>query len=183
MVPFRWKHPYGPITAREEKSIVWIKDMPEYVLKHTRRDVVKKLGRTWTRWGLGGGDGVWNALDIQETSDAAIVDALGRLGSVERAECGAVLLLRPRQVDGEDLSEVPSCSEEVVHPQTQSKIPVFDLSVLLAESDLETLRRTEAPHYQHAALFFRPDDASSIKAMLSLWKLKRFLTEVPQLNV
>jgi hypothetical protein len=183
MVPFRWKHPYGPITAREEKSIVWIKDMPEYVLKHMRRDVAKKLGRTSTRWGLGGGDGVWNALDIQESSDAAIVDALGRLGSVERAECGAVLLLRPREVDGEDLSEVPSCSEEVVHPQTQSKIPVFDLSVLLAESDLETLRRTEAPHYQHAALFFRPDDASSIKTMLSLWKLKRFLTEDPRFNV
>jgi len=176
MLPFRWKHPHGPITSREEKSIVWMEGMPEYVLKHMRRDVVKKLDRTRTKWHLDSGDGVWSALDIQEVSDAAIVDALGGLGAIERAECGAVLLLRPRKARDGDLNEV-------VHPQTQSKIPVFDLSVLLGESELESLRATQARHYQQAAVFFRPDDAWSIKAMLSLWKLKMFVAEDPTLKV
>lgn len=183
MVPFRWKHPHGPITSREEKSIVWMEGMPEYVLKHMRRNVAKELDATRERWHLGAGDGVWSVLDIQEFSDAAIVDALGRLGSIERAECGAVLVLRPGGANGGDPNEEGSCSEEVIHPQTQSKVPVFDLSALLGESDLETLRQTQAPHYQHAALFFRPEDASSIKTMVSLWKLKQFLLEDPKLKV
>ncbi|KAJ5119052.1 hypothetical protein N7476_011405 [Penicillium atrosanguineum] len=176
MVPYRWKHPHGPITAKEEKNMTWMKDMPEYVLMHMRRDVARKLDAAREKWGLGGEDGVWSALDVQEISDAGIVDALGRLGSIERAECGAVIL-HPR-------GEVESGSlDEVVHPQTQKKIPVFDLSKLLGESDLERLRQTEAAHYQQVALFFRPEDPSSIKAMLSLWKLKQFLVEDPALNM
>lgn len=174
MVPYRWKHPYGPITAKEEKNMVWMKDMPEYVLMHMRRDVARKLDKARERWALGGEDGVWRVLDAQEFSGAGLVDALGRLAPIERAECGAVILLHPGEVEG-DLNEV-------VHPQTQKKVPVFDLSKLLAKSDLETLRRTEAPHYQQAALFFRPEDPLSIRAMLSLWKLKQFLVEDPTIN-
>lgn len=176
MVPYRWKHPHGPITAREEKNMVWMKDMPEYVLMHMRRDVARKLDVARKKWGLGGEDGVWNALDVQEVSNAGIVDALAQLRSIKRAECGAVILLRPGEVESENLNKV-------MHPQTQKKIPVFDLSKLLAESDLETLRQTEAAHYRQVALFFRPEDPSSMKAMLSLWKLKQFLEEDSALDI
>ncbi|KAJ5668430.1 uncharacterized protein N7477_007000 [Penicillium maclennaniae] len=177
MVPYRWKHPHGPINAKEEKNMVWMKDMPEYVLMHMRRDVARKLEAVRQKWGLGGEDGVWSALDVQESSDAGMVDALARLRPIERAECGAMIILqRSGAVENGNVNEV-------VHPQTQKKIPVFDLSKLLAESDLDALRQTGAAHYQQGALFFRPEDPSSIKAMLSLWKLKLFLEEDPALDL
>lgn len=185
LLPFRWKHPQGPITAREERTLVWTEDMPEYVLRHMRRHVVRKLERARKihRY-LGAAKGVWGVLDLHEYTDAALVEALGRLEPVEREECGAVIFLGPLQDAGEtgDVSfEGGSFSEDVTHPRTRSKIPVFDLSVLLSEADLENLRGTRAPHFKNTALLFIPDDRVSIETMLSLWKLKRFLAEDPKL--
>lgn len=171
LLPFRWKHPYGPITAREEKSMVWRENMPEYVLRHMQMDVARKLERTCKRHSrIGAANGVWNVLEMQEYSDAALEDALRRLGLVGRAECGAVLLLGP-------FPEGTSFSETVMLPQAQSTIPVFDISSLLSEPGLQMLRGTAAPQFQHTALLFRPDDRMSIETMLSLWKLKQFLAE------
>lgn len=146
--------------------------MAEYVLQQRRSDVVKKLERArrrYTRLDIPGG--AWSVLDIQESSNDALVDALKRLGSFERMASGAVLLLAPLS-NGE-------CPEAVFNPSTQSQVPVFDLSTLLSGSDLAKLRDTEAPHFHNAALFLRPDDRIGVEAILALWKLQRFMTETP----
>lgn len=150
--------------------------MPEFVLRHMQMDVVRKLERTCQRYKrLGAANGVWNVVEMQGHSDAALVDALGRLQAVDRAECGAVLLLGP-------FSEGIPSAEAATLPQTQSKVPCFDMSVLLSESDMQTLRETAAPHFQNTALFFRPNSQLSVDVMLSLWKLKCFLAEDPRLS-
>ncbi|KAJ5377332.1 uncharacterized protein N7496_004741 [Penicillium cataractarum] len=173
LLPFRWKHPLGPITSRVEKLLLWRPDMAEYVLQQRRSDVVKKLERTrrrYTRLDIPGG--AWSVLDIQESSNNGLVEALERLGSFDRMASGAVLLLAP-------LSNGESCPEAVFNPSTQSQVPVFDLSTLLSASDLAKLRDTEAPHFHNVALFLRPDDRIGVEAILALWKLQRFMTETP----
>lgn len=173
ILPFRWKHPLGPITSRAEKSLLWRPDMADYVLQLRRSDVVKKLERAQRRYArLDIPGGVWSVLDIQELSISALEDALKGLGPFDRMTSGAVLLLAT-------LSDGKLCPETVFNPSTQSQVPVFDLSTLLSESDLARLRDMEAPHFQNSALFFIPDDRLGVEAVLSLWKLQRFMAEMP----
>jgi hypothetical protein len=173
LLPFRWKHPLGPITSRVEKQLFWRPDMVEYVLQQRRTDVVKKLEkarRRYTRLDIPGG--VWSVLDIHESTTAALVDALERLGPFDRMASGAVYLLVPSS-NGEPWPET------VFNSSTQSQVPVFDLTTLLSASDLSKLRETEAPHFHNVALFFRPDDRVGVETMLALWKLQRFMAEIP----
>lgn len=173
LLPFRWKHPLGPITSRVEKNILWRPDMAEYVLQQRRSDVVKNLEKArWRYARLDIPGGVWSVLDIQEFSNAGLMDALERLGSFDRMASGAVLLLAPSSNGG-------SWPETVFNPSTQSEVPVFDLRTLLSESDLAKLRDAEAPHFNNAALFFRPDNHLGVETILALWKLQRFMTETP----
>jgi len=58
-------------------------------------------------------------------------------------------------------------------PQRGSKVPVFDLSVLLTVSEREELRKHH-PRFREAALFFLPSGTITTGAMLALWKLKGF---------
>ena len=67
--------------------------------------------------------------------------------------------------------------DSVALTQTGSKVPVFDLSVLLSESDIKKLRESHG-QFQHTALFFRPEEQLGIDAMISLWKIKRLLDGV-----
>jgi hypothetical protein len=173
LLPFRWKHPLGPITSRVEKNILWRPDMAEYVLQQRRSDVVKKLEKArWRYARLDIPGGVWSVLDIQESSNAALADALERLGSFDRMASGAAFLLAPSGNGG-------PWPETVFNPSTQSEVPVFDLTTLLSESDLAKLRDADAPHFHNAALFFRPDDRLGVETILALWKLQRFMTETP----
>lgn len=147
--------------------------MADYVLQLRRSDVVKKLERAQRRYArLDIPGGVWSVLDIQELSISALEDALKGLGPFDRMTSGAVLLLAT-------LSDGKLCPETVFNPSTQSQVPVFDLSTLLSESDLARLRDMEAPHFQNSALFFIPDDRLGVEAVLSLWKLQRFMAEMP----
>ncbi|KAF3390229.1 hypothetical protein F1880_009272 [Penicillium rolfsii] len=173
ILPFRWKHPLGPITTRVEKNVLWRPDMADYVLQQRRSDVVKKLEKArWRYARLDIPGGVWSVLDIQGYSNAALVDALKSIGASDRMASGAVLLLAPSSHGG-------SWPETVFNPSTQSELPVFDLTTLLSESDLAKLRDAEAPHFHNAALFFRPDNYLGVETILALWKLQRFMTEVP----
>ncbi|KAJ5769354.1 hypothetical protein N7520_003913 [Penicillium odoratum] len=173
MVPFRWKHPQGPITAREEKQMAWRIDMPDFILRLARRDVVKRLVAASQQSNhLGAANGVWRAIEMQGYSDLALSEAVAQMEPIDRIEYGAVLLLgRSPEVDGNENGTVFPGS--VALPQTQN-VPVFDLSRLLSDSDLTTLREA-APHFQRSALFFRPNNKAVNGLLLSLWNLKFFL--------
>ncbi|CAG7951560.1 unnamed protein product [Penicillium nalgiovense] len=179
LLPFRWKHPQGPVTAHEEKKIVWSEDMPELTLRSMRGFVVKKLGAVLEKYKrVGTSNGVWRALDLPEYSDAALQDAVESLERFDRMECGGVLLLGSRNSAAAGYTTPSSVSlDSVALPQTGAKVPVFDLSVLFSESDINKLRESHA-QFQHTALFFRPEDKLGIDAMISLWKTKRLLQGV-----
>ena len=186
LLPFRWKHPQGPITMREEKQLVWMDDMPQYLFQRMRNDVSKKLESACHKFKhIGAANGVWSTLDMKDQSDLALSDALQRLNPVDRMECGAVLYLGHLKSDGqaEDLAAAgSSLSETALLPLKQVRVPVFDLSLLLSETDLTRLRAAAALHFQHSALYFRPDDSTGMELMLSLWKLQRFLAEDAELE-
>ncbi|KAJ5902726.1 hypothetical protein N7495_003254 [Penicillium taxi] len=194
LIPFRWKHPQGPITAREEKEMVWIEDMPEYLLQKMRNDLVKKLkqacqptydpsartdridfdnklAEAWKKsHEPGSWNGVWTILEAQRNPGVMPAKFLKDMRSIDDMACGAVLLLGRSQ---------PSSitDETITHPQTQTQVPVFDLSAMLGEADLTRLRETEPLHFENESLFFRPVDPVGHEAMLVLWKLQRFLTK------
>ncbi|CAI7564653.1 unnamed protein product [Penicillium palitans] len=179
LLPFRWKHPQGPVTAHEEKRIVWSEDTPEFMLRRMRDVVVKKLGAVLEKYKrVGTSNGVWRALDLPEYSDAALKEALGSLERFDRMECGGVLLLGSKNsATAGHTSQSSGSLDSVALAQTGSKVPVFDLSVLFSESDMNKLRESHG-QLQHTALFFRPEEQLGIDAMMSLWKIKRLLEGV-----
>lgn len=176
LLPFRWKHPQGPITLREEKLLVWREDMPEYVHRLIQADVAKRLERTCLKFPrVEPPNKVWNALEMQEYSDAGLEDALRRLPPVDRPECGAVVLFG--SFPGGTI-----LSNTVTLPRSQSTIPIFDMSALLSESDLHKLFEAVPSQFHNAVLLFRPDTPMGVDTMLALWRLKRFLEKEPALK-
>ncbi|KAJ5210448.1 hypothetical protein N7491_010254 [Penicillium cf. griseofulvum] len=176
LLPFRWKHPQGPVTAHEEKRIIWSENTPEIMLRGMRDVVVKNLGAVLDKYKrVGTSNGVWRALDLPEYSGAALKEALGSLERFDHMEYGGVLLLGPKDsAAAGDTSQLSGSLDSVALTQTGSKVPVFDLSLLFSEADIKHLRESYG-QFRHTALFFRPEDKLGIDAMISLWKIKRLL--------
>ncbi|KAJ5289179.1 hypothetical protein N7478_002209 [Penicillium angulare] len=176
LVPFRWKHPQGPVTKREEGHMNWLDDMPQYVLRRMRRDLSTRLVSACQKSNvLGAANGVWSVIGLEEYSHSGLLEGLGRLAPIDGMECGAVILLGLSQ-NGINQGKDAKFPDSVDLPQIERGVPVFDLSVLLSESELVELRET-VPHFQETALFFRPNNKAVMDLMMSLWKLKRYSTE------
>ena len=96
ILPFRWKHPFGPITSRVEKQLLWRPDMVDYVLEQRRKGVVEDLEKAQRRHArLDQPNGAWTVLQLRDTSVDALSDALSQLGALDRMAAGVVLLLSP----------------------------------------------------------------------------------------
>ncbi|KAE8386545.1 hypothetical protein ETB97_006566 [Aspergillus alliaceus] len=190
LIPFRWKHPHGPLTSREEKQIVWREDMPGFVLSKMRADALKQLKHACRRYKHpDAADGVWTTFSLEEYTEAAVVEGLRGLGLIERMECGAVLVMgilddnstatTERESDDETMPHVlGTLPEFVTLPQVQSKVPVFELAQLFSEDELEEIWGFDS-RFQSPALVFRPNDKITVNAMLALWKLKGFVRHDP----
>ncbi|PLB38366.1 uncharacterized protein BDW47DRAFT_105273 [Aspergillus candidus] len=175
ILPNRWKHPHGPLTSRAAAMLSWRDDMPEFMVGRMRAQAARalqKASRTYKKVDRGR-DGVWRTLQLDARSKSALETALKDLPAVERMECGAVLIMGGQTTAPPEVEK--STLPDAVHlQQTQSRVPVFDLSVLLSEAELEELRRSDA-RFQSPALFFRPADKTTMDTLLTLWKLKGFL--------
>lgn len=184
LMPFRWKHPQGPVTLREEKQVVWMKEMPHYVLRHMRADVVRKLERVCVKYpDLGAEDGVWSVVNSKDTSPSSVASAMDGLEPIERMECGAVLRMPDLKVHEETQGDNAPCHmpapEDIVLPGISKRVPVFDFSLLFSKVNLGKLGDgVGAGHFQHRMLFFRPDDPDSIETMLALWKLRHYIHKI-----
>ena len=162
--------------------------MPEFLLGRMRKMVMLKLTRAARlHKQIGAPNGVWTAVEMGSSGQAEgdLVEGLKQLGLFERMGTGGVLVMGPRERDpsASDQDSPPSSSQSVFPefvtlPQTQSKVPVFDISVLFSEAEQEELRKSY-PHFQGSAIFFRPDDTVTVQTMLALWKLKSALRELP----
>lgn len=151
--------------------------MPEYVRRLLQQNVADKLRNNCRKfYNVEPPNKVWNVLEMHECTDDGLEDALRRLPPVDRAEFGAVVLFG-------SIPEARILSDTVMLPQAQKRIPIFDLSALLSESDLHGLFEAVRPHFHNRALLFRPASPVSVETLLSLWKLKRFLAEDPKLGI
>ncbi|BCR91245.1 uncharacterized protein ACHE_70088S [Aspergillus chevalieri] len=183
LVPQRWKHPFGPMTSREDRLLVWRGDMPDFVFGRLRKDALKKLKRAGDEHeqGKDNNSRVWSIVGLDGESGEALVEALKSVETIERMSSGAVLVMgqtsqtdsQSREIEGPQ-KLVSNFPDYVTLPQVQSKVPVFDISVLLSESDMRDLRAHDQ-RFQTKALFLRPDDSTSVDAILALWKLKGFI--------
>lgn len=188
LVPFRWKHPLGPFTTREEKRLIWREDMPEFVLERMRKHVLKKLKDMYRTQKRPKSElGSLRVIQVKDNSYDALLEGLGRLEKIERMECSGVLVLG-RQVEGRENGDSETAQEQahdcelakslypdlVTLPQYQSKVPVFDLSELLSPADLAEIR-SYGPQFENTALILIPVNPTAVQALLALWKLKAFL--------
>jgi hypothetical protein len=162
--------------------------MPEFVLERMRKHVLKKLKdmygaqkRSKSRLG---------SLRIIETKDRsydALLEGLRSLEKIERMECGGVLVMGPQleqrengdsstgQEQVQDHESVkPPYPDFVTLPQTQSQVPVFDLTELFSQADLAEVKGY-GPLFENTALLLSPDNLIARQALLALWKLKSFL--------
>ncbi|KAB8258438.1 hypothetical protein BDV32DRAFT_125794 [Aspergillus pseudonomiae] len=186
LFPYRWKHPHGPFTVREEKQIIWREDMPNFVLSRMRADVVKQLKHACIKYKrLDATNRVWTAIDLNEYSEAAILKELRGVKPFPRMECGAVLVMgtlinsqtgviESVSQDKATSNTVGTLPEYLMLPHLPSKVPVFELAQLFSEKELEEIWGYD-PRFQSPALYFRPNDPITVNAMLALWKLKGFL--------
>ncbi|OJJ99393.1 hypothetical protein ASPACDRAFT_79288 [Aspergillus aculeatus ATCC 16872] len=160
-------------------SCVWRQDMPQFVTRMMRREVGQRLRKAATQSNDSPKRQVWTSvLPLEEgegaelVAEEALVDALAKMEPIARMETGAVLVLRRT-----DSPQLPLSS--FFHlPQTSSKVPVFDMTRLLAEEDLLACGKFQG----QAAVFFRPDDKPTVNAMLGLWKLAGLLRDDPHLD-
>lgn len=158
--------------------------MPDFVLGRMRKDAMKKLKRTSDEHyqEKNVSSRVWSVIELGGHSEEALVEALKGVEPVERMGSGVVLAMGKQTFQSDSQSEEPESQKMLVSnflnyvtlPQVRSKVPVFDLSMLLSESDLEDLRAHDS-RFQSAAIFLRPDDSISVDAVLALWKIQGFI--------
>lgn len=173
LMPHRWRYPFGPIASREERQMIWRQDMPEFVLGHMRKETVKELRRASEahREEVNATSRVWTVVELGEDLEDALVEGLSRIEGVERMECGAAVVMGQEPLEQLKESRLP---EYITLPQVQSKVPVFDLRVLLSKNDWEALRELDS-RFQAPALFLRPDDSETARTVQALWRLMGFI--------
>ncbi|GAD99508.1 conserved hypothetical protein [Paecilomyces variotii No. 5] len=179
IIPFRWRYPHGPLSSRSEKNLVWREDMPEFVLKNIRKEAVKELGRVCRHnQDVTTSDGVWMAFSLSDNSEGSLAEALKQLPDLENMEWGGVLVLKQSSDNIQRERDLDSFAsplpDYITLPHRGKKVPVFDLSVLLSEENLEELRKLH-PRFQESALFFRPGGTTPVEPMLALWRLKGYV--------
>lgn len=185
IVPTRWKYPMGPITRELEWKMVWREDMADFMLRAMRRDAVRKLESVCSPYDEASttGDATLLPLAVDEYSEQGISRACSALPDLDRSRCGAVLVIDFPHQELSSRGSEPSDNilkqrlpTMVTLRQQESKVPIFDLTVLLGEDDLAKVKQF-LPQPEVSAVFLRPQDAVGVEAILSLWKLRNFIRE------
>ncbi|EAS28871.1 uncharacterized protein CIMG_07617 [Coccidioides immitis RS] len=172
LLPYRWKYPNGFLTKKENDSVIWREDLPEFVLTHMRKNVVRGLKVSC----IVGKDHRWSVLEIDPKSTLIdnLENGLKSLGNLKNIKCGAVLLLKP-QPEGSTLDGSPSIPELVKLPLQGTQIPIFYLPRLLSEENLQELR-DHHEFFTKDAVLFRPSGDKTIYTMQGLWRLHSYVT-------
>ncbi|KAI9376322.1 hypothetical protein BJX61DRAFT_539019 [Aspergillus egyptiacus] len=174
IIPFRWQPPFGPCNMREQSRIVWRHDMHEYLRKLMRMQVVKDLkavSDTFKRQDVP--NGVWRSIDVQGPPflEEALLDGISKMETFDRMGSGVVLVL------GEGVAGAgPALPELVTIPALGRRVPVFDLTRLFSQAELDDIR-THHERFQKFAIFLRPCSELGVNAVLSLWKLQGYVRE------
>lgn len=197
LIPLAWKAPNGPITKFAERKAVWREDMDDYVLKRLRVVATKQLKRAVVFLSHPVDRPGCVALNLGEKGGIeALKEALNQMElKNDFTIWGAVLIVQPRGVKStpqpiqetadEDITSPSSSSPDnasqhydfpdtVSLPKVNVRVPIFDLTKLLAKEDLDELARS-LPYFQEGALFLQPGKTLPMKVILKLWALKSYM--------
>ncbi|KAL4926967.1 uncharacterized protein BDV17DRAFT_268363 [Aspergillus undulatus] len=188
VIPLRWKSPQGPMTGRDMDRMVWRGDMPDFVLGMKRRNALEMLKRvsdtfksqkTWSK--------VWMSFDARKPhSETALLEGLitegkARNRTIDRMETGAFIVFGndSRNCSGANAGEATTLSELVTLPASGRKVPVFDLTRLFSQAELEELRAYHT-RFRKFAAFLTPSNKVMANAILELWSLQGYAREPRQ---
>ncbi|EEH19240.2 hypothetical protein PABG_01559 [Paracoccidioides brasiliensis Pb03] len=218
LVPNNWKVPRG--TLSRNARYVFRKDLPVFVLDHTREVVLRWLKKVKALQLAGEISGGLTVLDVgtETIGKDSLQESLRKLGDLEHAAWGAVFISRSTRVQGKNTgtqgkeqarggddispsaslaadprnkstlanssifpesdSESASVSDSlpkyITLPSTGSMVPVFDLTMLLTEEQLEALCQ-HAEVFRNPAVFYRPGSRAPVSMISWLWRLKLYM--------
>ncbi|KAL4901333.1 hypothetical protein BDW74DRAFT_160262 [Aspergillus multicolor] len=184
LAPARWKSPLGPLTRELQKRLVWRLDMPDFVLTAKRREALKYLKCVSDGLRLKNTPGtVWASFNVQKPySKETLVegfmadDLVGQM-THDQLKRGVLLFLGEGSgADAGAADEVPTFPELVALPGGNEKVPVFDLTRLLSQAELEELRAYHE-HFKKSGAFLKPSTKPSVDAILALWNIHGYLME------
>lgn len=175
LIPPDWRMSLTKSGQGELQTVDWPKGLPQLISKYMSQKVVKALKEAY-RYEVIKEDSTdqWRTLSLaSELSVPELLEALRHIDMTDMGTGAVVILGDLADSESKDpfLSSFP---DYLTLPQTQSTVPVFDLSTLLSASDRRTLKEC-IPRFSERALFFRPDGPKSVDAMLALWVLKGYI--------
>ncbi|PWY70369.1 hypothetical protein BO94DRAFT_539837 [Aspergillus sclerotioniger CBS 115572] len=178
LIPHRWKHPAGPMTPRDEGQLTWREDMPEFALRMMRQNVLKVLKKASDESSTQPEKRkVWTDIPMKQYGRSYLSRRTFSMEPFDRMECSAVLVLNRRKAKpGRITGLYPRMPNEVFVSWEKKTAPVFDLTVMLSDEELQELK-AHHPRFENTALLFRPDNKATIDAMLALWKLRGFIRD------
>lgn len=191
LIPHRWKSNRSLLAVKDMRNIFWREDMPSFVLRSLGKEVVKAFTET-SRWGtvaIKPSADMWRAIPLHDVSSSGLDEGLKSVEMENMGTGGVVIFGDGDTSSGPFMSVFP---DYVTLPQSGSRVPVFDLNVLLSQSHQQEFRQIY-PHFGTQvgvqAWFFRPDGPKSVSAVLALWRLKgyimydaEFLAQEPSLD-
>ncbi|PGH31366.1 hypothetical protein GX50_05846 [[Emmonsia] crescens] len=146
------------------------------------RESLRKLGDLeHAAWGAvfiskrAGGEGAVNPPPAKESAvgeDSPQISSTSDVGSTD--ESTSPDPPSTLEAHSESASASSALPKYVTLPTTGSIVPVFDLTELLTEEQLEILRQ-HADIFQHPAVFYRPGDRAPVSMISWLWNLKIYM--------
>ncbi|EZF27773.1 hypothetical protein H112_00255 [Trichophyton rubrum D6] len=191
LIPPSWKLPQGPLTKSSMQTLVWRGDMSDYALKAMRKDILrclKKILRVTPKIEKQRRRDTWTPLNIagHPITQSTLESSLKQLPELRDIRSGMVLILRGNHHSTE-INSNPDCNASSTAPENpsfdlaelpvhESQVPVFDLTKMLSEGELQEIRQL-GEVFQGDALYFIPASRKSALFALDLWRLKSFLME------
>jgi hypothetical protein len=109
--------------------------------------------------------------------EEALLEGLGKMEAVEGMEQGVVLFLGDGPAsDSSAGGEETTLPDLVTLPRSGSKVPLFDLTRLLSQDQLEELRAYHEK-FRLPALFLTPPNELVARTILALWRLQGYVKE------
>ncbi|CBF83642.1 predicted protein [Aspergillus nidulans FGSC A4] len=184
LIPHRWKPPLGPLNAEHQKRLAWRADMPDFVLGVKRREALKQLKHVSDLLdSKNKSHARWMSFDVQKPySGKTLVEGLITEGLAGKEvhhglETGVFLVLGDGSGSGAgDAYEPANFPESVALPGIDRKVPIFDLTRLLSQAELEEIRAYHV-RFQKFGAFFKPSRQPCIDAVLALWNLEGYIRE------
>lgn len=157
-------------------KVEWPERLTDLIFKHLSEKVVGRLKEAYRYERIKSEKAdQWRVLDVSDLSVSSLMEGLRNV-EMENMRTGAVVIVGDSEAESETTGDPfdSKFPDYLTLPQTQSTVPVIDLSTLLSVSDRHALREA-IPRFAEKALFFRADGPKSVDAMLAMWELKGYV--------